>query len=343
MSELIPQVLIRDYGSWQEEARVCRENCALFDFSFMSRVRISGEGAESALQAFQTRQIMDMDINRIRYALRVDAQERVVADLTIWRLADDSFEMMSGRHSDITDLMALSNDLKSGTKANCIDLSADSAIYAVQGPNSFPVLQSLSKSTVLAELDYFSFSSVELAGIPCTVARLGYTGEMGFEIIVNRSKGKALWSELARQARPAGFAAIDSLRIEAGFMLFANDLVLRPTSSELGVVPTVTEGKADDRFMFICCTATTDEDPTLWRSDNRCPAPPVKNQIVVTSACFSSVADSVLILGFVHPEFILNRPLLDPTGTFVNIRRVSRPFFDPQKLRPRGALVVNHQ
>ena len=110
MSEFDPQVLIRDYGSWQEEALACRNDCALFDFSFMSRVRISGDGAKSALSAFQTRQIEDMKINRIRYALRIDAQERVVADLTIWRLADNSFELMSGRYSDIADLMALSEE-----------------------------------------------------------------------------------------------------------------------------------------------------------------------------------------------------------------------------------------
>ena len=341
MSEFDPQVLIRDYGSWQDEALACRNDCALFDFSFMSRLRISGHGAESTLRAFQTRQLKDMQNNRIRYALRIDAQGRVVADLTIWRLADDSFEVMSGRYSDIADLMATSNTSMPEDKVTCTDLSADSAIYAVQGPSSFSVLQSLTKGSALAALDYFSFSSIELAGIPCTVGRLGYTGEVGFEIIVHRSKSERLWSELAKRARPAGFAAIDSLRIEAGFMFFANDLVLRPTSSELRVEPTVANSNADNRFIFICCTATSDADPTLWRSDDRSPAPPVDNQIVVTSACFSSLTKSVLILGFVHPDSIANKQLVDSTGTFSDIRRVSRPIFDPLKLRPRGALDTN--
>ena len=208
-------------------------------------------------------------------------------------------------------------------------------------PVRFRYCSLLADSSALAALNYFSFSSVALAGIPCTVGRLGYTGETGFEIIVQRSKSELLWSELAKRAQPAGFAAIDCLRIEAGFMFFANDLVLRPTSSELGVDPTVTAAKADDRFIFICCTATTDADPTLWRSGNRSPAPPVDNQIVVTSACFSSVTNSVLILGFVHPDFIPSKPLLDATDTFSDIRRVSRPVFDPLKLRPRGALDTN--
>jgi len=329
MNTFDPSTLIRDYGNWRFEATACRNDCALFDFSFMSRAQVSGPDAETALASFQNRSVCDMQPGQIRYALRVDSAQSVIADLTIWR-NENNFEVMSGRHRDIADLVAMQNrDLQ------CIDLTADTAIFAVQGPMTYAALQSLTNGRKLAALDYFSFEPFVVAGIPCMIGRLGYTGELGVEIIAPRIEYDRLWSVLAQRIKPAGFAAIDSLRIEAGFMLFANDLALEPTVSELGVDPTNTEANVRDRFRFICCTAKTNQDPVLWQRPASATAPDY-DEICVTSACISTVAQSVLVLGFCRPNANPDRPLLDRTGLFTDIRPVSRPFFDPDKARPRG-------
>jgi len=331
MNEFDPSTLVRDYGNWYDEALACRHDCALFDFSFMSRGQVSGSHAESTLAKFQNRPIDDMLRKQIRYALRVDTTNSVVADLTIWR-NQNGFEVMSGRHKDIADLTA-----KQSNNFVCNDLSSETSIFAVQGPNTLAALQSMTDTRKLAALDYFSFETFDVAGIPCTIGRLGYTGELGVEIIAPRSEGNRLWSALASRIRPAGFAAIDSLRIEAGFMLFANDLALEPTVSELGVDPSGNDGHDEDRFRFICCTAKTDRDPILWRPEKT--AFPGFGEIAITSACFSTFAQSVLVLGFSHPE--QNRPLRDPLGVFTDIVPVSRPLFDPGKSRPRGRFKPN--
>ncbi len=330
MNTFDPSTLIRDYGNWRIEATACRHDCALFDFSFMSRAKVSGPDAQAALASFQNRSIHDMQNKQIRYALRVDAAHRVIADLTIWR-NENSFEVMSGRHRDIADLVAMQN-----RNLQCEDLTAQTSIFAVQGPNTHTALQTLTDARKLAQLNYFSFESFLVAGIPCMIGRLGYTGELGVEVIAPRSQSDRLWAALANRIQPAGFAAIDSLRIEAGFMLFANDLALEPTVSELGVDPTHTDARLQDRFRFICCTAKTDHDPVLWQPNSVCITAPGWNEISVTSACFSTVAQSVLVLGFCKPNANLDKTLFDRSGTFTDIRPVSRPFFDPEKLKPRG-------
>jgi len=241
-----------------------------------------------------------MQPGQIRYALRIDAAHRVIADLTIWR-NENSFEVMSGRHRDIADLVAMQN-----RHLRCKDLTADTAIFAVQGPNTHAALQTLTDGRGLALLNYFSFGQFVIAGVHCLIGRLGYTGELGVEIIV---------------------------------MLFANDLALEPTVSELGVDPTNTDATAQDRFRFVCCTAKTDHDPVLWRRHPVCATPPGCDEIIVTSACFSTVAQSVLVLGFCKTNTNPDTSLIDRSGTFTDIRQVTRPFFDPDKLKPRGGFI----
>ena len=73
--------------------------------------------------------------------------------------------------------------------------------------------------------------------MPCVIGRLGYSGEPGFEIIVDAELQAPLWNELSGRARPAGFAATDILRIEAGLVLFANEFVVPVTPSEAGLSP----------------------------------------------------------------------------------------------------------
>lgn len=343
MQEFDATLLQRDFGDWQAEAVACRCECALFDFSFMSRVQVSGEGALQALAAFQNRRVDDMPVNRIRYGLRVDKANRVVADLTLWRRAHDCFEVMSGRYTDIADLLAIDTGGCTATVRppcgiSCTDLSADTAIFAVQGPQTLAALESLTDTRALSALDYFGFKSIELAGVPCLIGRLGYTGERGIEIIAPRAEHARLWTALVARARPAGFAAIDSLRIEAGFMLFANDLVLGPTISELGVDPATITGADTDRYEFICCTAKTDGDPVMWQPTDMNPQPPADNEIVITSACWSMVAQSVLVLGFTRRDVNPRQALIDPTGEFTHLQPVSRPFVDPLKKRPRARL-----
>lgn len=159
--------LISDYGDPREEAMRCRQDCALFDFSFVYRVRVSGRDAIHKIEHFQPRMVCDMSIGQIRYSVKNDSQGRVRSDLTLWRFSENVFEIMSGCEEDIIELRALEEE-----GFNLIDLSEKTAIFALQGPNTLSQLAGLMDTESLQKLAYFSFMQAEISGISCLVGRL---------------------------------------------------------------------------------------------------------------------------------------------------------------------------
>jgi aminomethyltransferase len=322
--------MVRDYGDSQAEARACRADFALFDFSFMARARIAGSGATEALSRLQPRSMDDLAPGRIRYSVRPDDAGAVAADLTVWGFDDGVFEVMSGRHDDIEDLVSMT-----GQAVWCEDLSDETAILALQGPGALAALSGLADIDGLTALPYFGHGRFRIAGIDCQVGRLGYTGEKGFELIVHATDGARLWAELARRARPAGFAAIDILRIEAGFILFANECGLGATAADLGIAAFADAATDQARFRLASFTARCAEKSVLWRPDPTATMPREPDGITVTSACVSPVAGSVLGLGVVGADYD-GETAIDPNGWFREIRLTDHPLYDPGKRRPRG-------
>lgn len=325
--------LAPDFGDPTGEARACRVDCALFDFSFLERARISGKGAPDFVAAFAGRPLAHLRTNDIAYAVRVDSTGRAVSDLTVWRVGEETFEIMSGRHQDIADLLNLA-----GPHVSVADLANESAVFSVQGPNALNALRKIGDVGAIAQLRYFTFGQVILGGIPCTAGRLGYTGEPGFEIIASRAKAKDLWPRLAEHARAAGFIAADILRIEAGFVLFANEFLLPVSPAEAGLGrfhPGVKPAHAIVRLVSFRAEADAVKFP--WRPNSILNRPIEVNSIVVTSACNSIVAGGILGLGYVREGYDGTVPLRDASGTFRNIRPTAMPFYDTKKNRPRQA------
>jgi glycine cleavage system aminomethyltransferase T len=330
--------LTRDYGDVQAEAASCRSGAALFDFSFMSRVRIKGPGACALIAKLTPRRFDDLPAGRIRYALQINTAGHVVRDLTIWRLGEDCFEVFSGSDDEIAQLKAAE-----GPTVSVRDLSGETAILAVQGPESLRALCAAGVVEPPRALPYFAHMRASIAGLPCRIGRLGYTGERGFEIVLPRGAREAIWNVLAEHARPAGFAAADVLRIEAGFILFANELRFAVSPAELGLGRFASEPAwqttAQPRartVRLVCFQATCDSVPVLWEPHCNVGFPPAPGVIVVTSACRSILTGGVMGLGYALAT-TSGTKLCDPAGQFRDIREVSLPFFDPAKQVPRGA------
>ncbi|HVT54462.1 MAG TPA: hypothetical protein VHD34_00245 [Xanthobacteraceae bacterium] len=320
-----------DYGDPAGEALACRSTCALFDFSFIRSVRLQGKHARTLAEAFSSRSLATLRENKIAYALHVDTNGNALSDLTIWQIAPETIEIMSGRPEDIAALLAHeSRDLR------VIDLSAERAIYSLQGPDSFAVLHRLGARGSEA-LGYFEFGALKIADIPCVIGRLGYTGEAGFEIVVEHKHAARLWQSLANLARPAGFIAADALRIEAGFVLFANELRLPVTPKELGLARFYAGPRLRPSVLkLISFTAEANNLDWPWQpATTSAPAEP--GDIVVTSACHSSLAEKILGLGYVLAATQKDLSLRDPAGVFRNATITQMPFYDPQKMRPRAA------
>ena len=321
---------IADFGDPAAEARACRAACAVFDFSFLECARISGAGARQLLEAFTGRPLANLEIGRISYALRTGPAGEAVADLTIWRIGDDHYEVMSGRREDITDLLACAEP------AIKVSDVADRATFALQGPASLDVLRRIGRIHAIEPLPYFGFTDATLDGIACRVGRLGYTGEAGFEIICARGRTAELWQALSSYARPGGFTAVDILRIEAGFVLFSNEFRLPVTPEEAGLGRFHRPSSATPpQVALITFRADAHRPGWPWRPCWAPQQPVVSSEIVVTSACDSVVAGGILGLGYVLCRREPDTVLRDPTGTFRDIRQTSMPYYDPRKRRPR--------
>lgn len=330
-----PASLQRDYGDVRSEVLACRTRCALFDFSFLERAAIAGSSAQRVLEAFTGRSLAKLQIGEVRYALRVGSTGVLLADLTIWRTGPESYELMSGRREDVSDLLRLS-----APDCCVMDLSAQTAVFAVQGPQSLDALRGLGDMSAVATLRYFEFCEARLASVPCVIGRLGYSGEPGFEIIVNVELQAPLWNELSGRARPAGFAAADILRIEAGLVLFANEFVVPATPSEAGLARFFQAANPLDArpIRLVCFRAASDQTPCIWRPSPDVARPERAGVIAITSACDSVAAEGILGLGYVSAESVSRAlPLRDPTGLFRDICLVSQPYYEAAKRRPREA------
>lgn len=322
----------RDYGDPELEAYACRTDCALFDYSFIGRARLHGPGAPDAIGELTRRPLAGSLPGRIRYALREDSNGHVLSDLTVWRHREACYEVMSGRSEDISDLV-----LAARPGCDVEDLSARTSIFAVQGPGSLRALAGLADVGALSKLGYFTFIPIRICDVDCIVGRLGFTGEPGFEILLPRPAATELWELLARRARPAGFAAADILRIEAGFVLFANEFRLPVTAREacLERFAGLRGAPKEAEIALVCFRANTHEKPVLWQPTARV-VRPGSGMITVTSACHSLQAGGTLGLGYVlRSDLLAGAPLHDPIGAFADIRLAPLPFFDPQKRRPR--------
>jgi glycine cleavage system T protein (aminomethyltransferase) len=327
--------LTNDFGDPAAEARACRTDCALFDFSFLECARLHGSRARAVIETFAGRRLETLAERQIAYALRVDAGGNVVADLTIWRTGTQTFEVMSGRHDDIAVLLDLA-----GTEIEVTDLTAQRATFAAQGPRALDALRNLGNVDVIRQLPYFSFGHADLAGIPCMIGRLGYTGEPGFETIVARERAGDLWRAMSRHLRPAGFVAADMLRVEAGFPLFTNEFSLPVSPAEAGLARF--HGADDRPECAIKLISFRADAPALsflswpWRPARTPERPTRLGEIAVTSACDSIMAGGVLGLGYALAGTSPSTQLRDPTGIFRNVGLTALPFYDTAKRRPRA-------
>lgn len=217
------------------------------------------------------------------------------------------------------------------------NVSGERAVLAVQGPLSLHALQRAGADRQIANVDYFSFTRTFVGNIPCIVGRLGYTGEAGFEVITARHHFSKLWKTLAAHARPAGFIAADMLRIEAGFVLFANEfrLPVSPIEAGLGKFHSGLENSKPELKLVTFEAEAEALKPLPWQPSIELSHSMKPDEIVVTSACRSISNRKIIGLGYIPIATPKEAALKDKSGVFRNISQLPMPFYDRQKLRPR--------
>lgn len=216
------------YSGVVEEYHAVRSHVGLFDVSHMGRVRIAGSGAISFLQRITTNDAGSLAISRAQYSMICNEHGGIKDDIFLYRLTSDEFLLCvnaSNREKIVGWLLSqLPTD-----KTVCLEDRSDKlAQIAVQGPQSRELLMYLG-GTVLDGLKLHHTCEGRLGGLPCLLARSGYTGALGYEIYIDAEKVGDLWALLVNKGqawglKPAGLGARDLLRLEMGYLLYGNDM-----------------------------------------------------------------------------------------------------------------------
>jgi len=224
----------RSFGDPAREHLATRRAGGLFDFSFMQCAELAGPRALECVEALQTRRLVGLAAGRIAYTLLLRDDGSVRNDATVWRLERDRFWVFTGRRGDHADIAAFAQSFDVA-----VPPMAERAVVAIQGDISRRTIERALPAIDLAALPYYGFSAARFAGTDLWIARLGYSGETGFEIVIDEAAAPALWQALLAAGADAGlvecgFDAADSLRIEAGHILFTRELAAPVTPFELG-------------------------------------------------------------------------------------------------------------
>ncbi|NKZ06630.1 glycine cleavage system aminomethyltransferase GcvT [Actinomadura latina] len=240
------------YKSETAEHEAVRTGAGLFDLSHMGEIFLSGPGAGAALDHALVGNLSPMPVGKARYTMICGPDGGVLDDLIVYRLADDTWMVVANAANAAVVRDALV-ERAAGFEAAVDDRSGAYALIALQGPRSQKILEGFTDAPV-GGLKYYAILAGRVAGVDALVARTGYTGEDGFELFVDASDAVPLWRALAGVdgVVPAGLAARDSLRLEAGMPLYGNELTAETTPFEAGLGRVV---KLDKTVDFVGKTA----------------------------------------------------------------------------------------
>ena len=204
------------------EYAAVRNSAALFDVSPLHKYLIGGRDAERLLDRMVTRDVTKCQVGQVLYTPWCDARGKVIDDGTVSRLAESTFRLTSAEPN----LRWLSMNAV-GLQVTIDDVSERTAALALQGPLSRTILEQLSPGNI-ASLKYFRFTQTTVRGIPVTISRTGYTGDLGYEIWVDAEHALPVWDALIAAGTPygitpAGIWALDIARIEAGLIMLDVD------------------------------------------------------------------------------------------------------------------------
>jgi aminomethyltransferase len=237
------------YGSETAEHQAVRHAAGLFDLSHMGEILVTGPGAGAALDYALTGFISGLRPGRARYTMICAADGGVLDDLVVYRLGEQEYLVIANASNTSVVLSEL-RSRASGFDAVVADATDDYALIAVQGPEAAGILGSLT-SLDLGAMKYYAGAFGPVAGCPCWVARTGYTGEDGFEVYCRPSDAVQVWEAILAAGAPAGLvpaglAARDTLRLEAGMPLYGNELGADMTPFEAGLGRVVKFDKPGD-------------------------------------------------------------------------------------------------
>ena len=235
-----------DFAGWHmpvqfsglvDEHTAVRQRAGLFDVSHMGEIRLRGVEALANVQRLMTNDAGSLAIGQAQYTAMTQESGGIVDDLLVHRVADDDYFLVVNAGTKDKDYDWISSHLEGDVAVD--DESSDWAQLAIQGPRSETILGRVVEAD-LAAIRYYRFALAEYGGAPAMISRTGYTGEDGFEIYLAPQYAEDLADKLmeagaAEGIVAAGLGARDTLRLEAGLLLYGSDMDDARTPIEAGI------------------------------------------------------------------------------------------------------------
>ncbi|MGV6857433.1 MAG: glycine cleavage system aminomethyltransferase GcvT [bacterium] len=236
------------YGSQKEEHMTVRESAGMFDVSHMVVVDLKGEGVKAYLQTLFANDVAKLKVpGKALYSCMLNEQGGVIDDLITYYLADDFYRVVVNAGTREKDLAWMRKQAEGF--AVTIEVRDDLSMVAVQGPQArqavMAVLPEADRADAEALKPFFGTALGDMF-----VARTGYTGEDGFEVMIPNQQVAGFWNSLLEEGvKPIGLGARDTLRLEAGMNLYGADMDESISPLEAGLAWTVAWDPAERDFI----------------------------------------------------------------------------------------------
>ncbi|HEX8558957.1 MAG TPA: glycine cleavage system aminomethyltransferase GcvT [Pyrinomonadaceae bacterium] len=254
-----------EFGGWDmpvqypagtvEEHMATRTRAGLFDVSHMGEIEVSGPGAIAFVNRLCSNDASKLADGQAQYSALTTERGTVVDDLLVYRFGPERLLLVVNASTTEKDWDWISSR-KGDEGVELTNRSADFCQLALQGPEALGILQALTR-TPLAEIKYYHFREGQVDGRDAIISRTGYTGEDGFEVYAAPEHAEALWDKMLDAGRygqpggvqPAGLAARNTLRLEAGMALYGHEITEETTLLEanLGWITKLNKGDFNGR------------------------------------------------------------------------------------------------
>jgi aminomethyltransferase len=230
------------YGSQIDEHHAVRRDAGIFDVSHMLAVDLEGPGTQAFLRLLLANDVAKAkQPGKAIYSCMLNEQGGVIDDLIVYRFSDAAYRIVVNAGTAEKDLAWIERRRLSADAALAVKPRRDLAILAVQGPAARERFWAAFPDTRRHTQELAPFNAARIGEM--MVARTGYTGEDGFEVILPAALAPDAWRKLvAAGARPAGLGARDTLRLEAGMNLYGQDMDEQVSPLDAGLAWTVDLG-----------------------------------------------------------------------------------------------------
>jgi 4-methylaminobutanoate oxidase (formaldehyde-forming) len=335
------------------EVKTAREKTALIDMTSFGKIDVSGPGALALLQRLAVGNL-DKPAGSITYTQFLNEKGGIESDVTVTRMTHDRFRIISGTSFVHNELGWIKMHLPEDGSVEVSDVTEDWGCLALCGPGAREVLASVTQDKVSNEaFPYMTAQEIDIEGARIWAQRISYAGELGWELYIPWDDGLTVWDALMKGGKPfglepIGYKALDSMRIEKGFLYWSGDITPddNPYEAGLGFCVDLDKGDFIGKQALIkikeagitskLCAITLDADYGLFGGESVW----VGDRLIdrIRSAAHGHTIGKDIGLVYLPPD--LSRPgtevEVEVLGQRIKSEVVSTPLFDPKGERLRA-------